>query len=85
MLSTVVNYINYSNFQRLTVRKREVEKEVGELSPREILRERIAKRAALEFNDGMYGILAKTFRVNLNLCVCTCTFIGGCDITVQFP
>ena len=50
----------FLNVQRLTVRKRdEVEKEAGELSHREILRERVAKRAAVEFQDGMYGILAK--------------------------
>ena len=35
----------------------EEEKEASELSPRDMLRERIAKRAALEFKDGMYGIL----------------------------
>ena len=51
--------INFSCLQRRTVRQRgEEEKEEGELSPREVLRERIAKRAALEFHDGMYGILA---------------------------
>ena len=49
-------------FQRLTVRHRgkEAEDEAA-LSPRQKLRERISKRAALEFHDGMYGILGILF------------------------
>lgn len=43
----------------------EGEKDAGELSPRGMLRERIAKRAALEFKDGMYGILYITIKYTI--------------------
>ena len=59
--------------QRRTVRQRgEIEKAEGDLSPREVLRERIAKRAALEFRDGMYGILALPMTLYYVTC---CTLI----------
>ena len=48
------------SLQRLTVRKQSVTGAVfdqEEKSPREQVREKIARRIALEFHDGMYGIL----------------------------
>ena len=54
--------------QRLTVRHcgKEDEDEAA-LTPRQQMRERISRRAALEFHDGMYGILAQTNNM-INFC-----------------
>ena len=41
-------------------RGKEAEDEAA-LSPRQKMRERISRRAALEFHDGMYGILDQNF------------------------
>ena len=56
LLSLILNFS-----QRLTVRHRGKEEEdEAALSPHQQMRERISRRAALEFHDGMYGILAQT-------------------------
>ena len=53
--------LNFNFSQRLTVRHRGKEEEdEAALTPRQQMRERISRRAALEFHDGMYGILAQT-------------------------
>ena len=46
------------------------EEDKAELSPREVQRERIAKRAALEFHDGMYGILITIYIARRGGLVC---------------
>ena len=37
------------------------EEDEAALTPRQQMRERISRRAALEFHDGMYGILAQKY------------------------
>jgi hypothetical protein len=46
-----------SNFQRLTLQKDASSKSAASKNPAKALREQIAKRAALEFRDGMFGKL----------------------------
>lgn len=53
--SLLVNLV-YIDFQRLTVQKRKSKSGLAQ-TPAAALRERIIRRAACEFTDGMYGIL----------------------------
>jgi hypothetical protein len=66
--------LNIEIFQRLTVRHRgkEAEDEAA-LTPRQQMRERISRRAALEFHDNMYGILGQHY----NQYTCTIVFSSG--------
>ena len=52
MLNTVITF----KLQRLTLSKDDSE-ESAKLTPAQEMRNRIIKRAALEFKDGMFGIL----------------------------
>lgn len=52
--------------QRLTVRKDDSCKPVVKTNPAFEKRERIIRRAALEFKDGMYGILLIFLLLKLN-------------------
>ena len=52
-------------FQRLTLKKPDTGEE--KLSPAAEMRNRIIRRAALEFEDGMYGILGHKVYVDMLL------------------
>ena len=60
MLSPCASYIS-AWFQKRTVKKSQDEKPKPKKDS-DIVRERIIRRAALEFEDGMYGILLKNTR-----------------------
>ena len=52
------------------------EEDEAALTPRQQMRERISRRAALEFHDGMYGILGYEYSYAIVLS-------GGCGWTVE--
>ena len=59
----------HSCYQRLTVRKRD-DSGPQEMSKGAAVRQKIIKRAALEFRDGMYGILLIKNRCCIYTCIC---------------
>ena len=52
-----LTYVNLSFLQKLTVKKgTSAGKSAAATSPAHLMRERIVRRAALEFKDGMFGV-----------------------------
>lgn len=56
LLALMKHYLQMCYFQRYAVQKTSTN---GPKTPAEKVREKIVRRAALEFKDGMYGILCK--------------------------
>lgn len=75
MLSSRSSYISVW-FQKRTVKKSQEAKPKPKKDS-DIVRERIIRRAALEFEDGMYGILLKKYKHGANYKIIVCSLFSN--------